>query len=174
MLRLHHSICMTDPNYTHCAGAQHTNHYYFPFPSVMCFVSGNIMEGICIVLLREMCSVNVLCVWYHIVKSSISLPPSSSFFYRETGPRCPVDNTRVSNHQLFKDNFAKREVLSLNVRCSADDAGCKWQGELRDLEVQLHTCNTFLYMYIVFACCNYVGVHVHTREPLSIEDPLNI
>ena len=80
---------------------------------------------------------------------SLSLPPtvlppaSLSLFHlplssRETGPRCPVDNTRVSYHQLFKDNFAKREVLSLNVRCSADDAGCKWHGELRDLEVS-HT-----------------------------------
>ena len=60
----------------------------------------------------------------------VYLPP-----HRETGPRCPVDNTRVSNHQLFKDNFAKREVLSLNVKCSAEDVGCSWHGELRNLEV---------------------------------------
>ncbi len=55
--------------------------------------------------------------------------------YRETGPRCPVDNTRVSNHNLFRDNFAKREVLSLQVKCAAVDLGCKWKGELRNLEV---------------------------------------
>ena len=57
------------------------------------------------------------------------------FPHRETGPRCPVDNTRVSNSQLFKDNFAKREVLSLNVKCAAEDYGCTWHGELRNLEV---------------------------------------
>ena len=63
------------------------------------------------------------------------------FFFvicRETGPRCPVDNTSMSNTQLFKDNFAKREVLSLNVKCSAVELGCIWNGELRDLEVSLH------------------------------------
>ena len=82
---------------------------------------------------------------------SLSPPPS---LYRETGPRCPVDNTRVSNHQLFKDNFAKREVLSLNVRCSADDAGCKWQGELRDLEVYYWcpVCSLHLHAAVMPAC----------------------
>lgn len=53
---------------------------------------------------------------------------------RETGPRCPVDNTRVAVHQLFKDNFAKREVLSLHVHCHAKEHGCDWEGELRNLE----------------------------------------
>ena len=64
-------------------------------------------------------------------------PPPPPPLYRETGPRCPVDNTTVCVHQLFKDNFAKREVLSLNVHCSADQCGCPWQGELRDLQVSL-------------------------------------
>ena len=69
-----------------------------------------------------------------------------TYTHRETGPRCPVDNTRVSHQQLFKDNFAKREVLSLNVRCSAEEFGCKWSGELRNLDVCFKvTCN---YMYI--------------------------
>ena len=73
----------------------------------------------------------------------------------ETGPRCPVDNTKVYVHQLFKDNFAKREVLSLNVHCSADQCGCSWQGELRDLQVHHYThVHMYMYMYIV-------TVHVH-------------
>ena len=55
-----------------------------------------------------------------------------------------MDNTKVSNHQLFKDNFAKREVLSLNVKCSAEDCGCPWHGELRDLEV-----SSFLHHFCV-------------------------
>ena len=65
------------------------------------------------------------------------------YHHRETGPRCPVDNTRVSNHQLFKDNFAKREVLSLSVKCSAVDCGCPWHGELRNLEVRI-----YVHMYL--------------------------
>ena len=50
-----------------------------------------------------------------------------------------MDNTSVYNHQLFKDNFAKREVLCLSVCCAADDHGCVWRGELRDLEVSQST-----------------------------------
>ncbi len=41
----------------------------------------------------------------------------------------------VDHQQLFKDNFAKREVLCLNVLCSAQEHGCSWHGELRDLQV---------------------------------------
>ena len=37
--------------------------------------------------------------------------------------------------QLFYDNYAKREVLSLHVSCHGDDEGCNWNGELRELEV---------------------------------------
>ncbi len=58
-----------------------------------------------------------------------------TFFYSETGKRCPVDNMAVEHQQLFKDNFAKREVLCLNVLCSANENGCFWHGELRDLQV---------------------------------------
>ena len=94
---------------------------------------------------------------------SLSVSLYLSLSNRETGPRCPVDNTRVSNHQLFKDNFAKREVLSLNVCCSAHEAGCKWQGELRDLEVcfLVHGetyCTCLLHVYI------YVYGHVHAAD----------
>ena len=70
-----------------------------------------------------------------VLVSNRSSHPHTHTPHRETGPRCPVDNTRISHHQLFKDNFARREVLSLNVRCSADVCGCVWHGELRDLEV---------------------------------------
>ena len=89
----------------------------------------------------------------HPISSFLPLPSSLHPFLppspRETGPRCPVDNTKVYVHQLFKDNFAKREVLSLNVHCSADDYGCLWQGELRDLQVLY---STVLYC-IVLNCC---------------------
>lgn len=44
-------------------------------------------------------------------------------------------NTCLSLLQLFKDNYAKREVLSLHVHCHAEEHGCVWEGELRNLEV---------------------------------------
>ena len=61
-----------------------------------------------------------------------SPPPVPS----DTGQRCPVDNEMLSEEQLFPDNFAKREILSLTVRCP--NAGCKDKMELRHLEVEAY------------------------------------
>ncbi|XP_028257104.1 TNF receptor-associated factor 6 [Parambassis ranga] len=57
---------------------------------------------------------------------------------RDTGQRCPVDNEVLSEDQLFPDNFAKREILSLTVRCP--NSGCTYKMELRNLENHLDQC----------------------------------
>jgi TNF receptor-associated factor 6 len=57
-----------------------------------------------------------------------------------TGPKCPVDNQRIRVTQLFRDNFARREVLSLSVRCRSREKGCEWSGELRALEDHKKNC----------------------------------
>ncbi|CAJ1049232.1 TNF receptor-associated factor 6 isoform X2 [Xyrichtys novacula] len=57
---------------------------------------------------------------------------------RDTGQRCPVDNEMLSEEQLFPDNFAKREILSLTVRCP--NTGCEEKMELRHLENHLAHC----------------------------------
>lgn len=57
---------------------------------------------------------------------------------RDTGQRCPVDNEMLSKDQLFPDNFAKREILSLTVRCP--NSGCVDKMELRHLESHLESC----------------------------------
>ncbi|TNM90786.1 hypothetical protein fugu_003075 [Takifugu bimaculatus] len=57
---------------------------------------------------------------------------------RDAGQRCPVDNEMLSKEQLFPDNFAKREILSLTVRCS--NPGCTGKMELRHLEDHLAHC----------------------------------
>ncbi|XP_004585456.2 TNF receptor-associated factor 6 [Ochotona princeps] len=51
---------------------------------------------------------------------------------RDAGHKCPVDNEILLENQLFPDNFAKREILSLTVRCP--NAGCLHKMELRHLE----------------------------------------
>lgn len=63
----------------------------------------------------------------------------------DAGQRCPVDNEMLSKEQLFPDNFAKREILSLTVRCS--NPGCTSKMELRHLEVRIQLNNV-----IVFWC----------------------
>ncbi|KAM6950039.1 TNF receptor-associated factor 6 isoform 1-T2 [Lycodopsis pacificus] len=57
---------------------------------------------------------------------------------RDTGQRCPVDNERLLEDQLFPDNFAKREILSLTVRCP--NSGCADKMELRHLENHVARC----------------------------------
>ncbi|XP_020783104.1 TNF receptor-associated factor 6 isoform X2 [Boleophthalmus pectinirostris] len=57
---------------------------------------------------------------------------------RDTGQKCPVDNEMLSEDQLFPDNFAKREILSLSVRCP--NPGCSGKMELRTLENHLSVC----------------------------------
>ncbi|XP_010773281.1 TNF receptor-associated factor 6 [Notothenia coriiceps] len=57
---------------------------------------------------------------------------------RDAGQRCPVDNARLSEDQLFPDNFAKREILSLMVRCQ--NSGCANRMELRHLEKHMAKC----------------------------------
>ena len=52
---------------------------------------------------------------------------------------CPV--CREENLTAVKDNFHKRKVLSLKVRCPHKAEGCEWQGELRSLEQHIaQTC----------------------------------
>uniref|UniRef100_UPI00358EF99E TNF receptor-associated factor 6 n=1 Tax=Myxine glutinosa TaxID=7769 RepID=UPI00358EF99E len=58
---------------------------------------------------------------------------------REAGYKCPVDNEVLQECHLFPDNFAKREILSLTVRCR--NQPCKVEVELRSLEEHLSRCN---------------------------------
>ncbi|KAM8970655.1 TNF receptor-associated factor 6 isoform 2-T3 [Sarcophilus harrisii] len=57
---------------------------------------------------------------------------------RDAGHKCPVDNEILLENQLFPDNFAKREILSLTVKCPNE--GCLLKMELRHLEFHDQNC----------------------------------
>nr|XP_008532459.1 PREDICTED: TNF receptor-associated factor 6 isoform X2 [Equus przewalskii] len=57
---------------------------------------------------------------------------------RDAGHKCPVDNEILLENQLFPDNFAKREILSLMVKCP--NGGCLHKMELRHLEIHDQNC----------------------------------
>ncbi|EQB79166.1 TNF receptor-associated factor 6 [Camelus ferus] len=57
---------------------------------------------------------------------------------RDAGHKCPVDNEILLENQLFPDNFAKREILSLTVKCPNE--GCLHKMELRHLEIHDQNC----------------------------------
>jgi TNF receptor-associated factor 4 len=42
--------------------------------------------------------------------------------------------------QVFPDEWHKRKVLCLKVKCSQSKDGCKWNGQLRDLDEHLKKC----------------------------------
>ncbi|XP_039600215.1 TNF receptor-associated factor 6 [Polypterus senegalus] len=68
---------------------------------------------------------------------------------RDAGQKCPVDNEILLENQLFPDNFAKREILSLTVRCP--NKGCEQRMELRKLETHTSQC---LYATVPCRDCN--------------------
>ncbi|XP_020669499.3 TNF receptor-associated factor 6 [Pogona vitticeps] len=57
---------------------------------------------------------------------------------RDAGHKCPIDNEILLENQLFPDNFAKREILSLTVKCP--NKGCNQKMELRHLEDHQSHC----------------------------------
>ncbi|EDO48773.1 predicted protein [Nematostella vectensis] len=60
---------------------------------------------------------------------------------RDAGPKCPVDNTPLSERELYRDNFAKREMMSFIVWCRLKkERGCTWKGALKELEEHLKGC----------------------------------
>ena len=45
--------------------------------------------------------------------------------------------------KVFPDNFMKREVLALKIHCPQKNEGCNWKGEVRELEVNMMTFQSF-------------------------------
>ncbi|XP_065177602.1 TNF receptor-associated factor 3-like [Sycon ciliatum] len=62
---------------------------------------------------------------------------------------CPDSGcaSELSEGDLFRDTFAEREILALEVVCSAITDGCQWSGTLRELEDHLEECP-----YILVPC----------------------
>ncbi|XP_064599871.1 TNF receptor-associated factor 6-like [Liolophura sinensis] len=54
--------------------------------------------------------------------------------------RCPADNEPITKAQLFPDNFAKREILSLRVRCPNAKHGCDSVVELGKVQEHEDNC----------------------------------
>ena len=65
---------------------------------------------------------------------------SQEAYQRLHGQPCPV--CREANFTAVMDKFHKRNVMSLNVRCSHKAKGCEWEGTLRSLEEHLNITRT--------------------------------
>ena len=58
-----------------------------------------------------------------------------SVVVRESDQRCPIDNMPITESQLFPDNFAKREILGLSVKCPNSKEGCQVIETLKNIQV---------------------------------------
>lgn len=60
---------------------------------------------------------------------------------RDGRPCCPIDNSPLEEHMLHPDNYARREILQLNVRCrNYTEQQCPWIGPLKELEKHVKDC----------------------------------
>ncbi|GAB1608488.1 TNF receptor-associated factor 6-like isoform X2 [Argonauta hians] len=59
---------------------------------------------------------------------------------KEGNSKCPIDNSNVEQDQMFRDNFVKREILSMKVHCPCSKNGCKVVLELNIIEEHQETC----------------------------------
>ncbi|XP_013403469.1 TNF receptor-associated factor 6 isoform X2 [Lingula anatina] len=59
---------------------------------------------------------------------------------REEKHRCPVDNVLLDEQNIYPDNFAKREILGLKLKCPNYSHGCRFIIELCNLESHLQSC----------------------------------
>ena len=88
---------------------------------------------------------------------------SQETYQRLQGQPCPV--CREENLAAMKDNFHKRRVLLLKVRCPHKAEGCEWQGELRSLEQHLNTNSSAGECRYVDVDCPYAcGERVQRRS----------
>lgn len=54
--------------------------------------------------------------------------------------KCPIDNEDLTVGKMFPDNFAKREILSMKVRCPNRKMGCNTCVELKHVEEHTESC----------------------------------
>ena len=66
--------------------------------------------------------------------------------------------------QVYPDNFMKREILSLKIKCPGD--GCNWSGEIRNLEVGLKAtqCGTIQYYTIHYSTAQHSTAQHSTAQ----------
>ncbi|XP_062597715.1 TNF receptor-associated factor 6-like isoform X2 [Saccostrea cucullata] len=84
---------------------------------------------------------------------------------KESDQRCPIDNMPITESQLFPDNFAKREILSLSVKCPNNKEGCQVIETLKNVQKHLDECE-----YVPIPCpnkCSHILLRKDIQEHLA-------
>lgn len=72
---------------------------------------------------------------------------------------CPVCRTELNESDTFLNNFWKRTILSLKIRCDQHEVGCEWIGELRQQDEHNMECG-----YVEQACPNDCGEKLKRKD----------
>ncbi|XP_062516055.1 TNF receptor-associated factor 6-like [Corticium candelabrum] len=72
---------------------------------------------------------------------------------------CPLCKRQLKLNEIYPNNLAKREILSLKILCDQHRVGCPWRGELRDRETHRTTC-----VYMEELCVNQCGENVLKKD----------
>ncbi|CAH3023646.1 unnamed protein product [Porites evermanni] len=81
---------------------------------------------------------------------------------------CLVDQKHLQKNEVFPDNFMRREVFALVVFCTFMEDGCKWKGEVRNLEAHTNGCE-FLKLPCVHPECGVLVKKADLPEHLENE-----
>ncbi|XP_062512126.1 TNF receptor-associated factor 3-like [Corticium candelabrum] len=66
---------------------------------------------------------------------------------------------KLKKSEIYPNNMTKREILSLKILCDKCEAGCSWQGELRQRDEHNQECG-----YGVEACSNDCGEMIMRKD----------
>ena len=106
-------------------------------------------------------------ILFFILVSQILYENLNSVYFRESEARCPVDNQALEERQLFPDNFAKREILALTVKCPNHTKGCDQTVVLKHLQVSILIHIFIYFFYLNLNLLNFLNeiffgtVHYH-------------
>ncbi|XP_014671690.1 PREDICTED: TNF receptor-associated factor 6-like [Priapulus caudatus] len=87
--------------------------------------------SICLLCLRDPCQTSC---GHRFCRSCILR------WLRSKGYRCPEDQQPLDEESVFPDNFAKREIESLLIRCPFKSNGCNEEYQLRSNKVHMNVC----------------------------------
>ena len=80
---------------------------------------------------------------------------------------CPLCRENIGD-RYFQDTRSDQEIKSLKVICSYKNAGCEWNGELRNIEEHLKDC---LHQDVESEDCNKAVMKLHLQTHKANECP---
>ncbi|XP_023646739.1 TNF receptor-associated factor 4-like isoform X2 [Paramormyrops kingsleyae] len=73
--------------------------------------------------------------------------------------KCPEDQLPLDYAKIYPDPELEQQILALNIRCIHSEEGCRWTGQVKQLQGHFSTCS-----YNVIPCPNRCATKLTRRE----------